>query len=123
MKVYLATSYKNRKTALRLMQMIEDHGHTITWWWPDVEDSDLGACAKNDADGICEADALVLVPPLGFGCHTELGIAIGRNIPIFMVGRCPDNNIFLNHPCVRYCNSWKALFQELARRKGDHDEN
>jgi hypothetical protein len=110
------------------MDYIESLGHEITHDWTcqdtgevdETDDmvfvygewiskSDLREQALDDVTGVKEADCVVVYAVNAHryaGTCTEIGIAIGKGIPVYIVGHNLGNNIFVYHPLVQ-------VFEEL----------
>lgn len=123
MKFYFAGSFKRRSELIRYMNELETAGHIVTSRWLKTEheidvttEEELSPSgpayrfAMEDIQDIQNADALVFFSSAGFeykgrgGRHTEFGLAIGINRPIFFIGKrecafhalVPDRNKFLD---------------------------
>jgi hypothetical protein len=96
------------------MEIAAIHGHRVTYdWTQDVEqigddgniDTDpqrRAHLAGLDVEGVRAADLLVLLPYDGWtGALIECGIAIERDIDIFLVGDPPRDSIFFDLHMVR----------------------
>lgn len=101
MRIYLASGFNWRHNFRALAKNIEAKGHTVTssWIWIDErpernsktwDDFARKIAAENLID-LCRSNALVLdtrgVRNDGNGgAHTELGFALSRNWPIYLIG-------------------------------------
>lgn len=89
-RFYLATSLGNREVALDVIRRLQDLGWTLTFDWasrPPVDHHDeeaLYARGLDDAEGVAHADVLVAILPGGAGTHVEIGMAMGRGIPVIL---------------------------------------
>lgn len=102
--VYIAAPWPMKKEAKQLRAQLLIGAVHCTSRWLDVE-TPLGAhYAKQDLDDVCTADALVAINPLTWknrgtgGRHVEMGVAIQRAMPIFLIG--VRTNIFHELPRV-----------------------
>ena len=123
-KVFVATGYQQRSDGAELMRALEARGLTITCDW--TLDSDLNKEDKADRDIAAVKAAQVLVvlmtlPAYAYqGTWTELGIAIGANIPIVLVSpfgpadetTCARNIYFHLRQAQRF-NSVRALLEAI----------
>jgi hypothetical protein len=101
MKIYVASKFENPR-APEVAEQLEAAGHTITYkWWGCSNFAQEQALL--DFDGVTSADALVLVVEDDFkysGALTEFGIALGKGIPVYIMGKAIDRNIFTLMPNV-----------------------
>jgi hypothetical protein len=101
MRIYIATKFEEAPRAIEVATQLKQAGHTITWpWW--ANDQFTAEQASKDFVGVYSADALVLIveKDLAYkGAWVELGIAIGRDLPIYVMGTAMDDQcIFLKLP-------------------------
>jgi nucleoside 2-deoxyribosyltransferase len=106
LKVYVATAFKNRDEAKRVMELLKGHGCIITHDWTNesVEGRTgddlmeyLRRCAWADVNGVKDCDVLFLINhPDGKGCFTELGIALGLQKHVVVVEEDSAHNIFIH---------------------------
>ena len=102
MKIYVATKYEEAPRARQVMGLLIAHGHTITynWTWNEQSSSEQ---AHKDMQGVLDADALVLIIEKDLqykGALVEVGIALGKGIPVYVIGSYFDNCIFSALPQV-----------------------
>lgn len=92
MRIYVATKFENAVRAQEIAKQLEQAGHTITYpWW--LNDQINVEQASLDFWGVCAADAFVLLVDGDYrysGALTEFGIALGRGIPVYLVGHALD---------------------------------
>jgi len=92
LKIYIATKFENHPRAQEVAKNLEDAGHTITYkWW--VSDEPSAEQAWLDYTGVIFADAVVLIVEKNLpysGALTEFGIALGRGIPVYIMGNALD---------------------------------
>ncbi len=96
MRIYVATKWEEKDRAREVMADLRHKGHTITYDWTRCEQFSAEQ-ARNDVMGVMTADALVLIAekPLAYkGAYVEFGIAVARNIPIYLIGTGMDECIF-----------------------------
>ncbi len=101
MRVYVATKYEEKTRATQVATILEAAGHSITYkWWFNEQVSPEQA--RKDVMGVLSADALVLIAEKDLnycGALVELGIAIGAELPIFVIGSALDDRcIFMRLP-------------------------
>lgn len=128
MNIYLAARYSSKerlqKIALNLIQM--GFGITSTWIYssdrPDESQIDNGfrqVRAVIDYHDLGRSHILVLDLLDGQGSRggqwVELGIALGQNLKVLVVGE--TENVFAYHPKVTICPNWDISFQELLSFK------
>lgn len=123
LRVYVAGASAERHERVRpVMARLRAAGIEITHDWTEamheawsVEDGDAMVpesmrdwYARQDRDGVMSADVVVLLAPDGpsTGAWVELGLAIGREVPIVVSGR----------------NARRTIFTSLANRLFDTDE-
>jgi hypothetical protein len=104
MRVYVAAKYENRDRASDIMALLRKARHTITYDWTQNEQVSADQ-AVADYNGVMTAEAFVLVAEedAAFcGALVELGIALGRGIPCYVIGHALDERcIFLKLPQLR----------------------
>lgn len=104
MKLFVASSYLNKAEARKVMRKLKAAGHTITFDWTRKErvstTAQKAAKAQADAQGVWDADALVVVWPGRYGTATEIGIAIAAGISVFVVGEPDVPSIYWFHSSV-----------------------
>lgn len=103
-------------------------GHHVTFDWTRmVEQHGRGnqdktpkhvliTAAIQDTKGVIDADLLVLFPTEGvYGAMAELGIALGTDTEVWIVGEAPRYSVFFSHPlCEQITDT------ELSHRLADH---
>lgn len=109
MKIYVAGKWEEKERVREIMSQLIEAGHTITHDWCAAEscgdnEERWKEHALNDKQGVLTAEAFVGVfeKDLRYsGALTEMGMAAGMGIPIYIVGSACDNNVFLRLPEVR----------------------
>lgn len=108
MKLYVATAFQAKARVhnfmAKLRECVQDASLSCDW---TALDETLGArrIALAEERGIVEADVVVVLLPGGFGTHSELGIAIGRGVPIVLVGELKDRVQDDGWPrCIQYAH-------------------
>lgn len=107
MRIYVAAKWEEKEKARQVMDMLEAAGHTITYDWTQCSVCDREQ-AERDRDGVLTADAFVGIfeRDLAYcGALVELGMALGRGIPCFLIGNAIDVErgkcIFTQLPNIR----------------------
>lgn len=96
LKVYVASKFENKDVVRSVHRLLRDLGHEVTMDWT-IHDAGsrrglelavfLQMCAHQDEKGVRDAHVLFLIDhPACKGAYTELGIAIGTNKHIIIVG-------------------------------------
>ena len=130
-KVYVAGT-RHEPNTLAVVNALRDAGITVTSTWHDNPPGDTAgtfearrttAMANYAAMG--RSTLIVAVPcPTHHlrGAHTEVGYAVGKNMPVVVVGVSGDMNTMTEHPNVTY-TTMANLVLDIARRthtrKGD----
>lgn len=86
-KFYVAGSFGNKNVVNKLIKSLEQHGlqNTYNWTLNDkaINKEDLRKIGQSEAGAVKNSDILLAILPGGKGTHTEIGIAIGHNKPIY----------------------------------------
>jgi len=111
MKIYVAGKYQDRDRVRFIHQLLREQGHEITIDWTnhDIYPNDaiaekLSQFAQDDVWGVLNADIFIGLMTLPFeykGLWVEMGIALGKGIPVYVIGDAGSNCIFHNHPLVK----------------------
>lgn len=119
MKIYLAGKYSDRENLGKKRDQLISKGHKITHDWmtfelPSRSHEHLGIYAKNDIQGVIDADLLLIIMDdkkyTYRGSFTELGAGLALNKRILIVA--PDGeyyfktNCFWHHPSIHYVKTW-----------------
>src|SRR4051812_27671723 len=102
MKLYVAAKWEDRPRARVIMDRLIAAGHTITYDWTRAEQFSI-AQACHDKQGVMDADALVFIAEHDYafkGAYVELGMAVARGIPIYILGEAINACIFILLPEV-----------------------
>jgi len=132
MKIYVASSIKNKDKIRELFGGLKAKGHEVTTDWTLTDDSPederglkrdyMRSIAKRDFEGVRECDVFVLLsePSEARSMYVELGLAIAMHEAIgkpsvFVVG--PDNNqsVFYFHPAVQSVGSMDEVLERAMR--------
>ena len=127
MKFYIASRRKNHVQVKILASQLKQRGWVHTYDWTEdgsvkaIDIDTLKSIGQKEADGVREADILVVLTPQGGGTHVELGMAIALNKAVYICHaddtyfRCDDNTstfYWLPNVC-RFTGSTEALAQKL----------
>ncbi len=137
MKVYVASKFERVPQVREIQERLKRDGHVIVADWTSHSAAGkrgedlvryLQSCAENDAQGVADADAIVLLHDDNCrGGFTELGIAIGYNMALARAGvaskivaviggrvRAPDHGpIFYFQQYVRHFDTAEAAAEYL----------
>ncbi len=124
MKIYLASSFLNKKVAKDAMTMLEKAGHEITMdWTAHQHTNELGTLetqSVEDMKGVRECTALIYLHPGRNGSNAELGAAIAFEKYIIMVGGVPRHeSVYYNYPGIIHVADMDAALEaveDLARK-------
>lgn len=120
MKVYVAAKWEEKKKANSAQAMLSIRGHHITFDWTTGDGSNKTKEAKTDYQGVVDADAvLVLNHEKLFGGATEMGIAIGRNIPVYVVNPEIRDNIFFH--LTDFVKTFTSVDDAIEEMEYDHN--
>lgn len=121
MKVFVTGKAGEEDAARQAMQLLRQAGHEITFDWTtiphlkpyDKNISESRSAAILEAKGVMDADIIVLLAhERGVGMYVELGIAIAKNKPVYVVGNITPT-MFLFHPIVRRVNDVSEILKHL----------
>jgi len=116
MKIYVAAKWEERPRAQEVMAQLVRAGHTITYNWT-LNENFTQACAVLDANGVKDADVVLALVEKDLpyqGLWVEVGIAVGRGIPVMLVGDYGEKNIFTLLPLVQRVKSVDEFLQGAA---------
>ena len=128
MRIYVAGKYCERFFVKEIYKLLEERGHEITVDWtnhnvypndssPDI----LATFADDDLRGVLEADLFigdVLNQHEYKGLWVEMGIALGKGIPVWLIGENGDACIFSNHHTVRKFKGISEMLKALESPSG-----
>lgn len=111
-KVYVAGT-RHEPNTLAVVAALRGQGVAVTSTWHDQPLGDTEptpearrACAMTNYKALDEATVVVAVPCETHhlrGAHTEVGYALGKGIPVMVLGASGDFNTMTEHPNVTYC--------------------
>jgi len=115
-KFFVSGKFEDRENVRKLMDKIQGLRHAITYDWTIDEEADEGypvINTINDLRGVqmCDILACRFIEENNYrGSLTELGIALGLNKRICVIGHGADKCIFVNHPSMqRFENEYEFL--------------
>lgn len=131
MKFYIASKLENHKQVKNLAKILTDSGWEHTFDWTihssnkEVDLATLKSIGQKEADGVRNADFVIILTPQGRGTHAELGIAAGLNKTVYIYHvddtyfKCDDNtSAFYWLPNVKhFVGSLDAFVEELQTAK------
>ena len=105
MKFYVAGKFEDKERVRLAQRCIEDAGHEITHDWTTAEALGGPDEAKDDMEGVKDADALLFVnvdPDLLYaGSLVEIGMALALDKPVYFINTTHmTRNIFYHLPGV-----------------------
>lgn len=128
MTYYIATKLENHVAHNVLRDALTRRGHHCTYDWTShgaVWEQGLAVCervAHLEADGVENADVVIMLWPGGRGTHVELGMAIALGKRVVLVTdvdghhrACPDVCAFYHHRSVeryRTIADWLTEFDQ-----------
>lgn len=121
-RVYLASRFARQQEMVRVGEELEADGLLVTSRWlkspaplkkADLEDGSAAALAAMDLSDLRGSDACIaFTEPEGSpgqgrgGRHVELGIAVGLELPILLVG--PREHVFHALPTLHWAPNWET---------------
>ena len=121
MKIYLAAKYSRMEELRGYRDQLIALGHTVTSRWldgnheqsdeSDPTNVDLQRWAREDIEDILSADVFVCFTggEKSTGRNIEFGYALGRGIPVRVVG--PRESVFHHIPFVSVFESWRDYLE------------
>jgi nucleoside 2-deoxyribosyltransferase len=113
MRIYIATRFTNLEEYRQAKDALESLGHVISHDWSGEKVGDrqgteleefLNGCAVKDMYGVVTADALLVINHADArGTLVEMGMAIAKEIPVFVAFPERVSNIFTHLMGVESC--------------------
>lgn len=109
MRLYVAGQWSKRNEISAAIEKLEAIGHTITHNWTKAQHfRDKMDEAIADVNGVLAAEAvIVFMDDVNYpyrGSWTEIGVALGQKIPIYMITTAEfqknQKNVFFHHPGI-----------------------
>lgn len=113
--IYIAAKFEMRPVLVAITPLIAATCHEILSSWLFRRGSaEAVQEAREDLEDLAAATLFILDTsfPGGSGCEVELGFALARGIPVWIVG--PQRNIFHHLPTIRFFASWQEVLCELS---------
>ena len=125
MLIYVGGKWQEKAAVRAVQKSLTDAGHDVVSVWTGSKDTttDRGLMQQALVDycGISESEVLVLVlnneeaylnsSP---NRYVEMGIALGRQIPIYMLGTARDDEIFHRLPWIHKVESVEEIIKCLT---------
>lgn len=128
MKYYIATKLDNQIAHNNLRDWLALHGHEITFDWTKQGAAWLRGIdairevAELEANGVLDADIVIVLWPGGRGTHVELGMAIAAGKRVLMFSpieehhtASPETCAFYHHPLVELVRGEDELIDALKQ--------
>jgi len=127
MKFYVASRLENHEQVRNLVRTLQESGWENTYDWTthgSVKETDretLKDIGQKEADGVRNADVVIVLTPQGRGTHVELGMAVALHKIVYIQHedekyfKCDDNTsafYWLPH-VVRFTGSISELTKKL----------
>lgn len=130
MKYYIASRLENHANVKLLKKYLDEAGWEHTYDWTvhgsvrDVSTTRMAEVARNEVEGVANADVVIVILPGGRGTHIEMGIALhpsSRSL-LWVVSNQPEKDFglgedtcaFYHHPRAFRING-PAPMSETAR--------
>lgn len=121
MTVYVAGPWARKNDVRAVVQRLRGAGFSVTSRWVDRPESEyecdpalMRSEAIRDIEDIDQSDVLLYLNlEKSEGKATELGMALTREMPVFVVGGT-KNNVFLHLPTVTHVESVDAFVSLLT---------
>lgn len=124
--VFVATGWPQRTEGAALMRLLEQRGLRIACDWTSQPATNKKDTSVRDVAAMQQAQVLVAVMTLSAyaykGTWTEVGMALGRGIPVVLVSPFVEGeadcakNVYFHHPSFLRFASADALLQAIMRR-------
>lgn len=123
MNIYIAAPWKHKQSAIETSDRVESVGHTVVsnWFRNDYDanvyeapEKIMATEAERDIVELSRAEAVIYLNiEKSEGKATELGFAIARSIPVFVIGG-KQNNVFLHTHFVTHCFDLEDALERIA---------
>jgi len=116
MNIYVAGKWEETEAVRAVQELVRQAGHIVSYDWTRyLKDLPLRLQAIADLEGVLQADAVIFLNhPRCAGAFTEIGIAIGQQIPVVVVKPELKDNIFFNLDRVYSCQTASEAVQLLG---------
>ena len=103
MRFYIASKACEREKVHEICTELEEMGHVVTHDWTlfdlsSMTKDEISNQTWSDILGVCKADLMILYMMNQHtyqGVWVELGVALGKSIPVFVIGHGGDDCPFL----------------------------
>ena len=138
MRIYVAGKWEEKEHVREIQNTLRKAGHSITHDWTALDlaheapaghidakeiypgkwyyTEELRGQAKADLLGVVDAEVFVAVCVKDYryaGTFTEMGMALVYDIPVFIIGKYANYNIFTYLPSVTVVDSVKEVIDAL----------
>lgn len=127
MKFYIASKLENVNDVRALKVLLESWGWTHSYDWTVHGSVQRAGCqvirdvAAAEAQGVADADVVIVLLPGGRGTHVEIGMGIAAAKPVYIDSSDPGADFgddgrtcaFYHHPLVTKCWTRGELLQGL----------
>lgn len=117
-RYYVASRLEDRDKAKYVISLLpEDWVCTFDWTQYPLSETpqDFVRTAQAEVEGVRTSNLLILILPGARGSHTELGVALGCQIPVWLIG-----HDLSEHPCGFWYHSlvqeWFATPEDMRLR-------
>jgi nucleoside 2-deoxyribosyltransferase len=83
--VHVATSFENAAGARAVMRALQAAGHNIERDWTALVTHNQHDAQRTRMLAITRAEVVVMILPAGRSSHVEMGMALGRGIPVVLL--------------------------------------
>lgn len=121
LRFYIATSLENWAAHNALNATLTARGHKITYDWtthgPVYSHGLEAICdvAHKEANGVRDADFIVMLWPSGRGTHVELGMALALEKRVFFVSPVEEHHKATKETCAFYHHSLVRRSKDIAQ--------
>lgn len=133
MNFYIASSFRNITDVRFISDRLIQQGHQLTYDWTRSERvetaTELNRIGQLELDAVQASDYLILILPAGKGSHVELGIALAKQLPIFLCmtdatgWTGPEASTFYHvgdvTPCVGVVDDWVRTIIDAMTERAD----
>lgn len=122
MRLYVAGSVLDRDRVRQIANILEGHGHTITFKWFDCTNDSPAERAVMDLKGVADADVLVVYMQYDRkyrGSWVEVGAALAYGKFVYFIGQANHDLVFRKHPlCKPFSKFSETAHTQIVREVG-----
>lgn len=123
MKAYVAGKFEEKGAVRWVQAVLRSNGVEITHDWTQDTGSTEEQDAVADFNGVLSADFVLAVNHPGlYGGATEIGIALGSLIPVYVIAKGVRGNIFWHLPLGFGIQTFDTLDEALVAIRRDFPE-